>query len=234
MTATDPMREALKVAIDLLVPFHEDGDQPAISAAIERGRAALAAQPPAPANQETALLLRRLQIAQDECMKDNLAAAAILLQDARIQIVRLSTQSPAPLRGRDEIARTIAADCPNYMRCDLSGPAERAYQLADAILALPALSQHERGAPSVEKTTDAFGNPKGPEWIGNKPHKVYAEEAQKRRSAPVADRAAIVEECAKVADRWGDCSGSDVAADIRALADSKGDAAVSRADGGGK
>jgi hypothetical protein len=47
MTDAMQVKEALKEAISQLIPFAEDGDQPAITAAIENGRKALAAPSPA-------------------------------------------------------------------------------------------------------------------------------------------------------------------------------------------
>lgn len=47
-----------------------------------------------------------------------------------------NTRPATPSDGaREALAKLIAEDCSNYMRCDGSGPADRAYALADAILA---------------------------------------------------------------------------------------------------
>lgn len=55
-----------------------------------------------PDRQDDGLLLRRLEAAQKDCMDQGQAAAAILLQDARVAIVRLSSRDAAEGAGRDE------------------------------------------------------------------------------------------------------------------------------------
>ncbi len=51
------VREALKEAISQLIPFGEDGDQPAITAAIENGRKALSAPPAREVSDDRAMKL---------------------------------------------------------------------------------------------------------------------------------------------------------------------------------
>lgn len=136
--------------------------------------------PPAPAGrEETDLLLRRLQIAQDDCMKGGLAAAAILLQDARVQIVRLSTLSPQVLCAGEPVAWVVLSSDTDNLRIWWRDK-ERADKWA---------AEHDR--PLIPLYAKPFA----------------AADFLPLATTPApgaADRAAVIEECAKVVDSWKD------------------------------
>jgi len=88
-------------------------------------------------SQPVSLLLRRLEIAQQDCMDDGQAAAAILLQDARAAII--ASLSPARITGAtdivDEATCLIWSElCPGTVMGDEDRPYYEA--AAKAVLAI--------------------------------------------------------------------------------------------------
>ncbi len=214
---TDPMREALAEIEswknDTLGVRPKDPAQydcaPEIAQAFDRGarmafyrcaeraKAVLAAQPPAPSN-----VL--------DCIKAGRYSNLPDLGDSKRPLIPNDTQlniTPAPLRGREEIAKKLYEHhCKRVGRSAPWTDSEKMEWLgfAEAILALPTVTQHERGRDWVN--CPICGEPdmrkqifdEGLALIHCTNHGCPSNGAP---TAPVADRAAIVEECARVAEQ---------------------------------
>ncbi len=130
----------------------------------------------------------------------------------------LAAQPPAPLRGREEIARivfkTLVHSDNDWMDDFYADDRAACLAAADAIRALapaPTVTQHERGTARMAfPITDVMVDAALTAWFASPPSETDQGLERSMRAAltaastvtptaPVADRAAIVEECARVA-----------------------------------